>query len=86
MPASNPIPLAQRAGMLCNDEQFQTFVAHTLRLEKPRVEAEAAAEYIRYACNIDSRRELDTKPAAAIQFEIIRTEFDAWRGAIPAQR
>lgn len=75
---------AQQAGILCNDAQFQAFVAH--RCDLPRATTSCAAEYLRRFCKIESRRALVKGSAAQTQFEILRTEYDAWRGRIAAPR
>lgn len=75
---------AQRAGILCNDATFRRFVATRLPGPWEAVTASAAAEWLRRECRIASRRDLETD--AASRFDALRTEFDAWRGKIPAQR
>lgn len=78
------LPLAQHAGILCNDEAFRRYVA--ARIDAPgAVMPSVAAAFLRRHCQIPSRRDLATNPAAAARFEALRTEFDAWRGRIPAQ-
>jgi hypothetical protein len=80
------LPPAQQAGILCNDPQFQRFAA--LRCGAPDLEfgASAAAQYLRDACQIDSRAKLQCDRDAATRFQNLRTEFDAWAGKIPNQR
>jgi hypothetical protein len=77
---------AQQSGILCNDPQFQTYAAVRSGFPGGQFSQTAAAEYLRNCCNIDSRRDLNTTPAAAAKFQALRTAFDAWRGRIPAQR
>lgn len=63
-------PLAKLAGMWCNDPEFLVWansVTHAgifWHLE----DAEEAAEFIRELCEIQSRAELDSNPAAAEKF------------------
>lgn len=78
--------LARTAGILCNDAQFQLFVATRLGLPDGPVTASAAAEYLRGQCRITSRRALDTDAQAATRFAALRTDYDAWRGRIANQR
>ncbi|WP_323021215.1 hypothetical protein [Pararhodobacter sp.] len=78
--------LARAAGILCNDARFQRFVAQRIDLPTGQATASAAAEYLRRQCRIDSRRQLDTDPAAASRFAALRTDFDAWRGRIATPR
>ncbi|WP_147127788.1 hypothetical protein [Shimia ponticola] len=85
------LPRSQQAGILCHTDLFQTFVALQMGIEaadnsKPRVTSTACAEHIRRTCGIDTRKELNTNRPAQDKFDALRTEFDAWRGAIPKQR
>jgi len=76
------MPPAQQAGILCHDERFRDYVGrHCLGL-KWTVSESAAAEWLRGACRIDSRRVLDRDDRARQRFECVRTDFDAWRGRI----
>lgn len=79
----------QQAGILCNDDRFQQFVAERMSsvpLIGGQVTGSAAAEYLRRFCNIASRRELATDIDARARFWILRTEFDAWSGRIASPR
>ncbi|MEJ6397009.1 hypothetical protein [Yoonia sp. 208BN28-4] len=77
---------AQQAGILCNDEKFRLFIG-TLCLSRAETFCpEATAEYVRHHCGITSRRDLNTDHAARAKFNALRTEFDAWRGAIAKPR
>lgn len=80
------LPPAQQAGMLCNDAQFRSFAGQQLLRSKTQVSVTATAEFIRRHCGVDSRRDLNTNPAAARKFQTLRTEFDAWAGRIQSQR
>jgi len=77
---------ARRAGILCNDPQFQKFAAISSGFPGLCFASSAAAEYLRGQCQITSRRDLDTDDAGLDRFNQLRTEFDAWRGRIAAQR
>ena len=77
---------AQLAGILCNDPQFQKFVAIRSGLPNQQFNASAAAEYLRTACSIITRRDLDLRGEAFNKFNALRTDFDAWRGRIAAPR
>ena len=60
--------LAKLAGMLCDNEMFQTFIGAT--------DAETAAEIVRFQCGIQSRAELDHNPDAASHFhDVFRKPF-----------
>lgn len=81
------LPAATQAGILGNTPDFQTFTAERLGFPKDtRATPTGTAEYIRRTCNVHSRKQLNTDPAAKSKFAALRTEFDAWRGKIPEQR
>lgn len=80
------MPQATQAGILCNDPQFQKFAASKSGFPGGQFTAQAAAEYLRTTCQIDSRRALNTHPAAQTKFAALRTDFDAWTGKIANQR
>lgn len=82
----NELPQAQQAGMLCNDAQFRTFAGRQAIGLKVQITPTAAAEFIRTHCGVSSRRELNTNTAAALKFQTLRTEFDAWAGRIQTPR
>lgn len=68
------LSLAQQAGILCSDPQFQTWFSVPT--------AEAAATKLRIRCNIASRSELDTNRDAARRFREINSGYRATlRGA-----
>ena len=73
---------AQQAGILCNDPQFQKFAAIHSDLPDTKFCASASAQYLREACKIDSRRDLNTDTAAQSKFAALRTSFDAWAGRL----
>lgn len=71
------VNLTQHAGMLARDPEFIAFVADLASCE---VTADDAAELIRLACGIESRRELNTDAGAVVRFNrFIREPFRAWR-------
>lgn len=75
---------AERAGIVCNDPQFYTF----LRTEDPdrwmeilfgaEDEKSGAAQYIREYCGVDSRADLAKSPKAAEKFEYLHGQFRMW--------
>ncbi|WP_318011033.1 hypothetical protein [Pseudosulfitobacter pseudonitzschiae] len=80
------LPLAQQAGILCNEPQFQIFAGMRCIGPNTKLCPSATAEYLRTVCKIKSRRELETDEGAATRFAALRTEFDAWRGRIAQPR
>lgn len=80
------LPAATRAGILCNDPQFQRFAAVRSGLPGQQFSQSAAAEYLRNACGVTSRKDLDSDPQATARFDALRTSFDAWTGRIASPR
>lgn len=71
--------LVQMAGMLPRDPQFREWVSQ-YTVPPRAVSVDEAAEFIRIACGIDSRRELAQHAGAAERFHnFIRKPFVAWR-------
>lgn len=69
----------QLAGMLPRDADFRAFVG-SFMVPPRAVSVDEAAEFIRVACGIDSRRELAEHAGAAERFHtIIRKPFLAWK-------
>lgn len=65
--------LARLAGQICQSAQFQEWC----EVES----AEAAAEWVRNTCDIESRAELDHDIGAANKFHrLVRLPFLEWRG------
>ena len=63
-----------QAGILCNDPKFQEFCGYDNEID--------TASYVRTHCGIGSRSELATNEAGQTRWDQLRTEYDAWRGAI----
>lgn len=70
----------QLAGVLSSDRCFAAFIRAQHGFEGD------GANFIRGYCNITSRRELASDGVAQAKFDALRTEFDAWRGALAAPR
>lgn len=69
--------LVRLAGILPRQPEFRAWLAEAAH--QP-ITADDAAEFIRIACGVDSRRELDTNGGAADRFHtIVRRPFLAWR-------
>lgn len=65
------------AGAMPRDPEFREFVSQFVPGE---VTVDEAAAFIRAACEIESRRELNTNPAAVDRLHrFIRRPFVAWR-------
>lgn len=71
--------ILQLAGMLPRDPEFRAFVGYFM-VPPREVDVDTAAEFIRVACGVDSRRELARHAGAAERFHnIIRKPFLAWK-------
>lgn len=70
-------PLSKEAAMLCQNPAFIAWTA----LDSPNIGTEdTAAEWVRKACGVLSRAELDAQPAAGQRFiNIVRTPFIRWQ-------
>lgn len=71
--------ILQLAGMLPRDPQFRAFISQWMvPVHEPTVDE--AAQFIRAACDITSRRQLVTDREAEQRFhQFIRRPFTAWR-------
>lgn len=80
--------VARQAAMLCQDSAFQLYLDRRRRA-KFGIDASAlpdgthneqdARDWLCAACQINSRAELDSNPAARQTFRIIRNRFNHWR-------
>lgn len=80
--------VARQAAMLCQDRAFQLYLDRRRRA-KFSIDANAlpvgthdeqdARDWLCAACQINSRAELDSNPAARQTFRIIRNRFNQWR-------
>jgi hypothetical protein len=72
----------QRAGILCADKEFQSFLRtqHALRWSEAEGDDETkAAAVLRRLCEISSRKELATDHRASAAFESLLSKFEGWR-------
>jgi len=77
-----PHPLVQRAGILCNDPQFQAFILSGWPLDWGATDGsfvERAAHVLRMVCGIQSRKELVANHEAAAAFEDLYDRFEKWK-------
>jgi hypothetical protein len=78
-------PLAQQAGIRCNDVPFRTFLEHWIGVRIPHMEkmADESAWAVCRICGVTSRKELDTDDKAAERWHRLNEDFLAWeRGAL----
>lgn len=72
--------LTKCAAIYCNDRQFQAWIADLAERQPDEITSNDAAELIRLACKITSRRELDTNNEAAETFlNSIRKPYLDWK-------
>lgn len=80
--------VARQAAMLCQDRGFQLYLDRRRRakfglavhdLPDGTHNADDARDWLCAACNIQSRAELDSNPAARQTFRMIRNRFNRWR-------
>lgn len=76
--------LARTAAILCSNPEFQRFLslryANAWRQQSPLPAPERAANVIREACGIQSRRELDSDTDAQQRYNrLIGLPFSTWR-------
>jgi hypothetical protein len=69
--------LAQRAGIVCQEPKFLTFLTERYRgvvynLQNP-------ADCLRNLCGVDTRAELDHREDAAKRFDGLMREYSAWQ-------
>lgn len=74
------LPVPQQAGIIGSDPRFAQFIASAYAFPGD------PACFIRGWCNVASRKELATNPAAQFRFNALRTEFDVWTGKLPPPR
>ncbi|RKR02610.1 hypothetical protein C7446_2328 [Kushneria sinocarnis] len=81
-------PLSRRAAVMCAHANFRLYLDQAKRY-RYRIESHAlpdgthdendAAEFIRTACGVTSRAELDHDREAAMMFERIVDDYRAWQ-------
>lgn len=76
---------AQRAAMLCQDKQFWLWLDRRQQIKfKNNVPdgthtLQDAIDFVRKVCCIQSRKELDTNPAAAQELFKLQSIFNKWK-------
>lgn len=72
------LPKVQQAAIVCNDPEFWEWL-HAQCPSARKIDANEAAEYVRFRCEVLSRKELDTDEAAATRWNELHGEFKRWR-------
>jgi len=76
---------ARAAGILCRDPAFRLYLDRRARAKfsadvpDGTHSEEDAGDWLRKACQVSSRSELDTNPQAGATFRLIRNRFNRWR-------
>ncbi|WP_110686987.1 hypothetical protein [Salinicola aestuarinus] len=76
---------ARAAGILCRDASFRLYLDRRARAKfnadvpDGTHSDQDASEWIRRACDVTSRAELDTNPQAAATFRLIQNRFNRWK-------
>jgi hypothetical protein len=72
--------LAQRAGIVCNENAFMSFLVIKCGADFSKWDdsEKAASFWLRKHCGVDSRAELDHRPEAAQKFNNLMAEYNAW--------
>ena len=81
-PVRQPNKTVQRAGVLCTDKEFQSFLRTTQPSDWNGAEGDdetRAAAVLRRLCEISSRKELATDHRASAAFESLLSRFEGWR-------
>ena len=80
--ATYAIGAAQRAGILCSDERFQDWIKErsgASYIASDQMGTKAMTNWVtavmRETCNVQSRAEFDTDPAARQRFEVLESEY-----------
>lgn len=71
--------LAQRAGILCSEGGFKKFIAEQMGVEF--IDDVVAANFVREHCAVISRADLDHDKHAAVVFQNLVAEYNAWLAA-----
>lgn len=70
---------SQRAGMLCNDDNFMLFLSEQLGHEYNAFTMESAAERVREICDVVSRSQFDTDPKAEQRWNFLESAYEGWK-------
>ena len=74
---------AKQAGILCNDQRFQEFAQRCgVELDSDGCWLAVVTDWVRQKCKVTSRAQLDTDLGAGALWDLLRADYDAWRGAI----
>ena len=82
--------LSAQAGIRCADPRFWKFIYEYDQSLYEGIDAngdvEAAAEFVRQYCGVDSRRDLDNFTAAGGTWTGLNAEFEEWSGQVAEAR
>ena len=69
---------SQQAGLLCNDPQFQAFLAADISVDRHVINEEAARNEVLLRCKIGSRSQIKPGSAAAQLWRTLVSDYRAW--------
>jgi len=70
---------SQQAGIACADPEFWQFLTEVGPRDLNIANDKAAADEVRFRCDVSSRRYLDTDEDAASRWNVLHGEFRKWR-------
>ncbi len=80
------LPLSQQAGIRCGDEGFWGFLIMQHNLAVDEMDAGWAAGAVRIICEVRSRAEFDSSPAAGGNWKALNAEYEQWAGLAAEDR
>jgi hypothetical protein len=72
------LKLSMQASIRCNEPAFWKFLESDMRGAGNIQNAEDAAAFVRMFCRVDSRSSLNTNPNAALDWQGIEAQYQAW--------
>jgi hypothetical protein len=72
------LKLSMQASIRCNEPAFWKFIESDMRGAGRIRNAEDAGAFVRRFCQIDSRSNLNTNPNAALDWQGIEAQYQAW--------
>jgi hypothetical protein len=76
---------AQQAAIVCNEPEFWQWL-HSQCPSARAVDANEAAEYVRFRCEVLSRKDLDADESAGQRWNELHGEFKRWRADMVGQQ
>lgn len=74
------LPASTQAGIVCNEPAFWKYLID--KFGRDVAGAVTAADFVREYCEIDSRSELAANPKAKLRWELLASDYLAWRNVL----